>query len=269
MRAAVVHQPGTTPALEQFPVRRQTTGWLSATRAGRRAGAGAIDHRWPRGSPPDPNPGRERRGSGPSPGCHETQRYAGSALPGSMTQDHRQRRTLPPDRKEPSPGPAPAPGYPGSDHEPAGGTFPARDRKRLLREQPEEEEPGPAKRPPVPDDAQNREPGDPTEPEPGAPAPSFEPSAGDLPGPPAVDRSRASAPVVQARVPEETPARLDAIRGDTRSVWRQRLIGRELARQQATQAAPAAALTDQLRRSCSPKRERLGDAWQPPCEAEG
>ena len=41
-----------------------------------------------------------------------------------------------------------------------------------------------------------------------------------------------AAPVIQLRVPEETLARIDAVRGgDTRSAWLQRLIDRELAGQ--------------------------------------
>jgi hypothetical protein len=52
-----------------------------------------------------------------------------------------------------------------------------------------------------------------------------------------------AAPVVQVRVPEDTLARIDAIRGDdTRSAWLQRLIDRELAGQQAAPTTSAAAL---------------------------
>jgi hypothetical protein len=50
---------------------------------------------------------------------------------------------------------------------------------------------------------------------------------------------RVPAPVVQLRVPEDTLARIDAIRGDdTRSAWLQRLIDRELAGPQ-TGSGPA------------------------------
>jgi hypothetical protein len=88
MRAAVVHQPGTTPPLSSSPIGRPMRGWLRAARAGCRAGqAQSITHGHA-GHPQTGIPPADAEVPGPPVAMKPS--AAPALLPsGIMTQDHR------------------------------------------------------------------------------------------------------------------------------------------------------------------------------------